>query len=394
MRIAFVSIPRYPCAVETSRNPSLAGKPFFVSDTGQSPRILDYSTEVIHREIHRGITVREAAGLCPQAMIIPPDPVLYRRIWEETLAALDDISPEIEDEELGRAYLNVTGLHSHYQDESDIGQHIIETVRLASGLSATAGIASGKLPAFAAAVSMVPGETHVVPDGQEKAALSSMTVDLLPFEPEVISRLKMLGLDQIGVLARFTVPELQSQFGFQGERLSQLANGIDTTPLYARPQSELLEDGVTFEAPVSGIDVMVTVCKQLLSRLRPRLRGRAAREVVVQAELASGRGWEYKLVLREAISESDRLSFVLRAALNNFPPPNAVRNLSLRLAGLTGQSGKQLFLGEKRSLQLQLEEAVNQLKARYGYSPVYRCVEVEPWSVIPEERWILVESDA
>jgi hypothetical protein len=67
--------------------------------------------------------------------------------------------------------------------------------------------------------------------------------------------------------------------------------------------------------------------------------------------------------------------------------------LTLRLDGLTGEKGKQLSLGEHARLQKQLEEAIQQLKARYGYSPVYRCVDVEPWSVIPEERQILVESD-
>ena len=79
--------------------------------------------------------------------------------------------------------------------------------------------------------------------------------------------------------------------------------------------------------------------------------------------------------------------------INNFPPPQAIQSLTLRLDDLTGETGKQLLLGERRHLQLQLEEAICQLKARYGYSPVYRCVDVEPWSVIPEERQILVESD-
>jgi DNA polymerase-4/protein ImuB len=79
--------------------------------------------------------------------------------------------------------------------------------------------------------------------------------------------------------------------------------------------------------------------------------------------------------------------------LNNFPPPQAIRSLSLRLGGLTGETGKQLLLGQKQRQQRQLEEAIRQLKARYGYSPIYRCVDVEAWSVVPEDRQILVESD-
>jgi DNA polymerase-4/protein ImuB len=159
------------------------------------------------------------------------------------------------------------------------------------------------------------------------------------------------------------------------------------------PHTEALAASFAFESPVAGIDVMLAVAKQLLSRLQPSLRGRAARELVLQAELSSGRGWERRLVLREAVSEEQRLLFVLRSLLNNFPPPQAMRSLTLRMDGLTGEVGKQLSLGDHSRLQRQLEEAIQQLKARYGYSPVYRCVDVEPWSVIPEERQILVESD-
>ena len=58
------------------------------------------------------------------------------------------------------------------------------------------------------------------------------------------------------------------------------------------------------------------------------------------------------------------------------------------------ETGKQLSLGQRARQERQLREAIQQLKTRYGHSPVYRCVDVEPWSVIPEDRQILVESDA
>jgi DNA polymerase-4/protein ImuB len=117
------------------------------------------------------------------------------------------------------------------------------------------------------------------------------------------------------------------------------------------------------------------------------------REFTLQAELASGRGWQKRLVFREAVSELQRLEYLLKSVLQNSPPPAAVRSLKLCLGGLAGETGKQMSLGERGRLQRQLEECIRQLKARYGYSPIYRCVDVEAWSVIPEERQILVESD-
>jgi nucleotidyltransferase/DNA polymerase involved in DNA repair len=339
------------------------------------------------------MTVREALGLCPEAMIVPPDPVLYRDRWELILAALGDVSPEIEDEEMGRACVNVRGLDSHYRDQDALAAHLIDVVRTASGLDARVGMAEGKFLAFAAAMTCKPSEHRVVPKGGEAAFLAPLDVRLLPAEPEVVSRLALLGLERIGDVAELTVPELQSQFGFAGKRLWQLAHGIDDEPLRPRKQPETLKATAMLESSVAGIDVMIAITGQLLSRMRPSLAGRAARELTLQAELESGRGWEHRVVFREPVSEDARLTFLLRNALTNYPPPQAIRSLSLRLSNLTGETGKQLSLGQKHRQQRQLEEAIRQLKTRYGYSPVYRCVDVEPWSVIPEERQILVESD-
>jgi nucleotidyltransferase/DNA polymerase involved in DNA repair len=375
------------------------------------------------------MTVRQALGVCPEATIVAPDNVLYQREWESVLDALDRVSPEVEDAGLGGAFVNVRGLDAHYRDDGALASRIIDLVRSASGLEAAVGLAEGKFPAFAAATcaaqrlttpdirayehtgkntmpacppaSMPVGgvgrgeeRSLVVPVGGEGGFLAPLPIDLLPVDSDTVFRLRLFGFESIGEVAALSLPELQSQFGTLGPRLWRLANGVDEEPLRPRPPVEKVEAGVAFEAPVAGIEVMVAAAKQLLSRLRPSLRGRAARELVLQAELISQRGWERRIVLREAVSENERLDFVLRASLQNAPPPNAVRSISLRLSGLTGETGKQLSLGERGRLQRQLEECIRQLKARYGYSPVFRCVDVEPWSVIPEERQILVESDA
>lgn len=394
MRTAFVFIPRLPCAVEVQRDPALAGRPLIVGDADQPKRTLACSEEAAAWGVRPGMSVREALGLCPGAVVLPPDPVLYGARWEAALDALAAVSPEVEDDGLGRAYVNVEGMSGHYQEETALAARVIALVRETSGLAGAVGLAAGKFPAFAAAAGAPAGEARVVAAGQEASFLAPLPVELLPMSAEVVSRLRLFGLETIGEVAALSLPELQSQFGREGERLWQLANGRDASPLRPRPAVEKVEARLSFEAPVAGVDVMVAAAKQLLSRLRPALRGRAARELVLQAELLTGRGWERRIVLREAVSDGERLAFVLRSSLLIAPPPNAVRSLSLRLAGLTGETGKQLSLDGRVRLQRQLEEAVRQLKARYGASPIYRCLDVEAWSVIPEERQILVESDA
>jgi len=390
---AFVSIPHFAAAVEVVRDPGLRDLPLVIGDSDRPKRVYDCSPFLTRRGIFPGLAIRKAKSICPEAVYLPPDHVLYGNRWRAVLDALEQVSPQVEDAGFGSSYVDLTGLAAHYAGRDSLAAAVLAAVRDACGLEASLGVAESKFTAFAAARTSRPGGFTVVPTGREAAFLAPLDVGLLPVAVETVERLRRLGLETIGEVAAISLPALQMQFGGEGQRLWRLASGCDEDGLRPRRRVETLEAALSFEAPVSGIDVLVAASKQLLSRLRLPLRGRAARELTLQADLVTDRGWEKRLVFREAVSESDRLAFVLRSALTASPPPAAVRGLSLRLAGLTGESGKQLALGRRGRLQNQLEEAVRQLKARYGHSPVYRCVDVESWSVVPEDRQVLVESD-
>src|SRR5436190_19956351 len=96
MRIAFVSIPRFPCAVEIARQPGLADVPLIVGDAEQPRRVFERSPEAHRWGVKRGMNIRMALRQCPHAIIVPPDPVLYRSLWESALTAFAGITPEIE----------------------------------------------------------------------------------------------------------------------------------------------------------------------------------------------------------------------------------------------------------------------------------------------------------
>ena len=54
------------------------------------------------------------------------------------------------------------------------------------------------------------------------------------------------------------------------------------------------------------------------------------------------------------------------------------------------ETGRDLESGE---VPLSLKDAIRELKLRLGHSPLYRVVEVDPWSRIPERRHALLSFD-
>jgi DNA polymerase-4/protein ImuB len=394
MRIAAVSIPRYFWASEVRRNPVLRGRPVIVGDADPPKHVLDCSPEAERHGITRGASVRQAISRCPGGLVLAPDFPYYSDLWNEALDTLETISPEVEDGRPGLAYLNVTGLLPHYAgDEVILSAAISDSLRRTTGLTPAVGIATNKAVALVAASSSTDKEPVIVGPGMEAGFLASRSLSALPLTFALLERLHLLGLERIGQVAALPRPRLGEQFGPEGDWLWVLANGIDSEPLRPRQPAVILEESIRFEGAVAGVEVLVAAARQLVGRLVSRLEGRAGRELCLRAELNLGRGWERRIVLREAVSEQERLLFIVKTALRERPPQAAVVSLSVSLKGLSGETGRQLAIGEKRWTDA-LAESIQQIKARDGHSHLFHCVEVEPWSVIPERRFLLVEYDA
>ncbi len=125
------------------------------------------------------------------------------------------------------------------------------------------------------------------------------------------------------------------------------------------------------------------------------------------AHLEGGGSWFVETVLREPTSDRERIAAPLRAKMAISPPPKAVETLILELTNFgapstqtdlfdrkmeTGRafSGQGLSNGE---VPVTLRDAVKELKLRLGHSPLYRVVEIDPWSRIPERRHALLGFD-
>src|SRR3990172_7444270 len=134
MRVATVFLPHLPCAAEAERDPQLKARPLIIGDSDKPKQVLDCSATAQAQGVRPGMPIRQAVSRCPGAAFLPPDPGHYRDVWESILAALDEISPEVEDWRLGRAYLNLTGLDPHYASELALGEAIPASLRAPPGL--------------------------------------------------------------------------------------------------------------------------------------------------------------------------------------------------------------------------------------------------------------------
>src|SRR6266542_1527439 len=398
VQVACVWIAQLPLRVEVLRHPAWDGRPLVLGGAPGERKVVQLcSPEAEAAGIKPGLLLREVIPLCPEAIVLQPDPVRTATTLESVLQALQRVSPIVEPAEDGYLYLDLRGLNGVYESLNLLDRAIRAAVP--SLLKPRLGFGSGKFAAATAARTSRPGEVHIVPADETKAFLAPLSIrNLTLLEPDVLQRLELLGLHNIGDLAKLPFSAVQAQFGAPGACAWRLAHGRDTEPVIARPVTSAVQSGLRFDDPLASIEAVVAAIDQLLAQTfgQPALQGRSVRHVRLSALLSDGTSWERLYTFKEALSTRDAARRALKSKLDlpNGLPPAPIDELALELLGLGGEAVRQpgLFVARARQLA-EIAEAARQLRARYGRVPLYHAIEVEPWSRIPERRWALVTCD-
>lgn len=401
MSIACLRVPHFALRVALLERPDLDGAPLVLSSPpGGRIIVADRTLEAAARGIQTGMALREATALCPEAVVLAPDPVRETTMGERLLAALEDLSPTVEADptEPGCWYVDLRGLDRRLGPPQEAAQSLLAITPPA--LRPRVGIAPGKFAARVAAGRATPGAARVVDAAEVQSFLAGEATAWLPLPPETLRRLERLGLRTLGELRALPAPAVAARFGPAGRHAWELAGGRDDAPVRPRPRAETVVETLELDVPATSRETLLIGVTRLVLRAFGRLamRNRHVRQARLWATLEGGRSWEKTATLREPAG-AQKMVETLGYRLQAVELSGAVEALTLELTGLTGEVAKQPSLPGLRRVSRRgqvprpLVDATRQLKQRYGTSPLYRIVEVEPWSRIPERRHALISYD-
>ena len=398
MRLACITVPNFPIALERQRAPRLAGQSGAIGEPPPGAnQVIDCSPEAAALGIRAGMPLRDARTVVPDLVLLPPDPVFYARASEALLDAIEDVEPLVEPGDPGTIFAALDP-NADASAEAAATERLVRAVRDCAGVAASAGAGEGKFVAWIAATVSAPGEACVVPAGHERAFLAPLSTALLTVSYDAQRKLTLFALRTIGDVAQIDIGPMQAQFGREGRRLYELARGIDPTPFLPRERREPVAGSLTMPAPTVNSAALLIAARQLAGRLlqRPAMRYRQVRQLRLRLSLLDGGSWERTLTFREPLGDEEGIVFVLKKLIEPLQLAGPVEEMTLEFIGLTSETGKQrsLLFAEQARRRAQMLAALRQLKARFGGEPqVSHVVEVEPWSRIPERRYALIDYD-
>lgn len=407
-----VWLPTFELRLELVRAPELDATSVALLSPGEGTRrtLWQVSERGAEAGVRPGQLVSQAISLCPSLTLLEPDPAHYDAAQEEMLESLMTLSPVVEPSGRGRIFVGMDGLERLHGPPPRQAKITLQTLfQLFPGplVAATrVGRASGKFGAWVAAARAKPGKPVLVPDPELPPFLASCPVSVLPVDPLMIQRLERLGITTLGKVISLPEPALVGQFGPEGRKALEWATGRRLDPVRPLHRPRPIRVSLDFPSPAGRTEAIHGALSRLLEKAlsRPARRGRSACGVRLRARLEGGGSWSTEVVLREPTARKESIAFPLRARMALSPPPRAVERLTVEIFQFGPASSQTDFFDRKEEggreaggMELEegaipppLREAVKELKLKMGHSPLYRVVEVDPWSRIPERRHALL----
>ena len=390
--VLFLDPPEFCIRVESLVTPRLRERPIVVAAPGaERATVLALSAEARAAGIARGTAVLLARKLCPDLVVLPPNPALYARASRALHEVIARYAPIVEPHGWGHAFCDVTGTERLFGPPVDVAWKLARAAWERIPLPLAIGVAANKLVSEVAAEvvkaqrrsgTAARGDALMpVAAGEEAKFLAPNHVELLPdLEQKLRDRLDEYQLERIGQVAAIPVPDLCAVFGARGRSLHAATIGVDPRPVL--PPTVKAEFRVEHTLATDTNDrgeldrLLATLADALGRRLRRRqLAARRLRLLVTYAD--------WMEAARTMAVPSLQLDTDLRAMVRRAFRETVTRTVAIRTIGVVVdqlvEAGVQLELwdgGAAAQRHRGGQAVIDRVHARWGASGIRRGVAV------------------
>ena len=217
----------------------------------------------------------EALRRCPEAVFVRPRHTLYREYSQAVWASVREVVPLVERTGLDEGYLDLTSIASDYSRARAIAGAVQTSVRAATSLSCSLGVAPTKVVAKVASDRRKPGGITVVPcrvGGRLSGALRRPG-PARSAGPRAELRLVAAGVTTVGALGALSDLDLAALLpGQVGRMLRDRALGIDARGLETSSERISISVEETFERDLTDRQLLHAELRRMAERLGQHLR--------------------------------------------------------------------------------------------------------------------------
>jgi protein ImuB len=282
-------------------------------------------------------------------------------LWDELLDALDAVSPLVDDARPGLAFLEMRGIAGDaaawIERTRAVLRPFVVEIRLGVGVNKICARAAAQL-----------ADGTVCPPGGERAFVASLTTDVLGLEPDVLERLRLLGIERLEDLARLPHGAFVRRFGPEASLWHAWACGEDPTPFVPRGHAVAIEASIYGEGRADEEAQVLFALRLLLARIVSDLErcGKRAGSLQLDLELEDAQALKFDVPLALPTANERAMLDVVRTKLEGVTFPAPIVGLRLRAERLE-EGGEAVALFADGDFDTQaLSVAIARLEAVVG----------------------------
>ncbi len=287
MIVAHLDLDAFFAAVEQLEQPELRTQPLVVGGDPRGRGVVATANYVARRYgIHSAMSCAEALRRCPHAVFLRPRHRLYKDYSRAVWDAVREVVPTVERTGLDEGYLDLGEVVEHFREARVLAEAVQASVRGATSLTCSLGVATSKVVAKVASDRRKPGGLTVVLPGREAAFLAPFEVRKLPgIGPRAEQRLTATGVATVGDLAVLDDGALRRLLpGKVGTMLRDRARGVDPRGLELSSEPVSVSNEETFDRDIADREQLADEVRRMAVTLAEHLesRGYTARTITTK----------------------------------------------------------------------------------------------------------------
>ncbi len=370
--ILLIDMDAFFASVEQAHHPQLQGVPVIVcGDPDRRGVVTAASYEARPFGVQAGMPLQQARRLCPHAHYVEGDPEKYVALSLQLLDLYLGVSPDVEPFSVDEAFVGLP--RRSLEQAREVAARIQDEIAKRFRLGASIGAGPNKLIAkMASGVQKPRGLTAMDEEGFRSHFWPREVREMWGVGPQLATRMRSLGIQTVGELARAPDPVLEGAFGIIGPQLKQAAWGRDETPLIPYPRGvdvKSMGHEVTLPRDCHDPSALEGTLLRLSDQVGRRLRGEGYRGRTVCVKV---RDTAFVTRLRQrsvagSTADSQRVFELARELWRELWTGEPLRLLGVTVSNLSRESSSaQSELLPDLSRSSSWKAAVDRIRDRHG----------------------------
>ncbi len=225
-RICHIDLNQYFVQAELLRDPSLAGKPIAVGHDSKRSVVSTASYEARKYKVTSGMPISQARELCPSLIVLDGDYHYYSSLSRQFFSYLKKRYPILQQASIDECYIDMTKEIEGCDDEYDYLFDLQMSLYKATELKCSMGLSHTKFLAKMGSDMKKPLGITILRQDNLEAMLWPLPIEAMyGIGKKTAPRLRELGINTIGDLAKTKNPDVRKLLGSSFEEYQGAANG-------------------------------------------------------------------------------------------------------------------------------------------------------------------------